>query len=189
MAATRATDAAVRKSSRPGRARPVIAAAGGPATAVIGSRAVRRPVRNGACCASSRRTASARHGAPPWRGEPSGHAPVNPGHAKAEMSYLRSVYHQNRSAGCRCDAPSPYRARTRRSSSLSSSAAALGLGVAPGSRTRAWRSAQPTQRHHVADRSSRRRRSAPGHRRLLFRDCGARAGRAVSNKYCSGPRQ
>lgn len=41
------------------------------------------------------------------------------------MSYLRSVYHQNRSVGCRCDAPSPYRARTRRSSCLSSRAAAL----------------------------------------------------------------
>jgi hypothetical protein len=101
MAATRAIDAAVRKISRPGRAGPLIAAAGGPAMAVIGSRAVRRPVRNGACCASSHRTASACHGAPPWRGEPAGHAPVNPGNAKAEMSYLRSVYHQNRSVGGR----------------------------------------------------------------------------------------
>ena len=26
-------------------------------------------------------------------------APVNPGKTKAEMSYLRSVYHQNRSVG------------------------------------------------------------------------------------------
>lgn len=42
---------------------------------------------------------------PSWgaavRGEPADHAPVNPGHTKAEMGYLRSVYHQNRSVGGR----------------------------------------------------------------------------------------
>jgi hypothetical protein len=171
MAATRGTDAAVRKSSRPGRAGPVIAAAGGPATAVIGSRAVRRPVRNGACCASSRRTASARHGAPPWRGEPAGHAPVNPGHARAEMSYLRSVYHQNRSVGCRCDARSrSTRPRQRR--------------PAPPAMSRSANSTPPRSRPEQPSPEFR-----PGRRRLLFRDCGARVGRAVSNKYCSGPRQ
>ncbi|MGO9192262.1 MAG: hypothetical protein ACLP8X_27915, partial [Streptosporangiaceae bacterium] len=45
--------------------------------------------------------APAHHGVPSWRGEPAVHAPVNPGHTKAEMGYLRSVYHQNRSVSGR----------------------------------------------------------------------------------------
>src|SRR5712672_1302308 len=99
MAATRATEPAVRKISRPRRdaARPgsVIAAAGGSAMTVIGSLAAGRPDRNGACCARSRRTVPDRDGVPLWRGEPADHAPVNPGHTKAEMGYLRSAHHQN----------------------------------------------------------------------------------------------
>ena len=108
MAATRATELAVRKTSRPRRDRGCprsVIAARGSAMAVIGSLGVRRPDRNGACCASSRRTVPDRHGAPPWRGEPAGHVPVNPGHTKAEMAYLRSVHHQNRSVGGRHACP------------------------------------------------------------------------------------
>jgi hypothetical protein len=33
--------------------------------------------------------------------DPADQAPVNPGNAKAEMGYLRSVHHQNRSAAGR----------------------------------------------------------------------------------------
>jgi hypothetical protein len=43
---------------------------------------------------------------------PGSHASVNPGNAKAEMGYLRSVHHQNRSVGSRY--ASTTRARTGR---------------------------------------------------------------------------
>jgi|HubBroStandDraft_6_1064221.scaffolds.fasta_scaffold1061236_1 hypothetical protein len=36
---------------------------------------------------------------------------------------------------------------------------------------------------------SREEQNLPGHRRLLFRDCGARVGRAAIDRFCSGPRQ
>src|ERR1700722_6651059 len=106
IAPTRATEHTVRRAFRPrrdrgrtGSATVATAPSGGPATVLIGSLAVRGPDRNGAWCASSRRTVPDRHGAPPRRGELAGYRPVNPGRIKAEMGDLRSVHHQNRSAG------------------------------------------------------------------------------------------
>jgi hypothetical protein len=158
--------------------------------------------------------------------DPADQAPVNPGNAKAEMGYLRSVHHQNRSVAGRLagagfvdqlaqriggSPPRPLRRQKRRSTRSPSLTQPM-YAVTPGYSS-TW--CEPTQPSNAqpsclsadsrpagkpdsswARRSanstpacSREEQNLPGHRRLLFRDCGARVGRAAIDRFCSGPRQ
>jgi hypothetical protein len=78
----------------------------------------------------------------------------------------------SRRPSCQCDAPCPQGSRTPTGDAALSK---LDTSMWPGGAKSAA--------------CSRAEQSLPGHRRLLFRDCGARVGRAAIDKFCSGPRQ